>query len=177
MKKHKSLEYFLSLIICFPVKIWISLFYHHWSFFYCITLFSDWMDQVKHSLMLRWVAFQCMIFKQHMYPLCLSIFISCLIFYKILQAVLDTNLFKDSHMVDPPMVLSGIKLRFRLLLLVLAVWTLVLPGITHSPTVWHGVYNTCSILLSFFVCYLDYYYSKNWIVFLIYGTNTMRVNK
>ena len=158
MKKHKSLEYFLSLIICFPVKIWISLFYHHWSFFYCITLFSDWMDQVKHSLMLRWVAFQCMIFKQHMYPLCLS-------------------MFKDSHMVDPPMVLSGIKLRFRLLLLVLAVWTLVLPGITHSPTVWHGVYNTCSILLSFFVCYLDYYYSKNWIVFLIYGTNTMRVNK
>ena len=111
------------------------------------------MDLVNRLLMSRWVAFQRMIFKQHTYPLCLSSFISCLIFYIILQAVLDTNLFKDIHMVDPPRVLIGIKLKFRHLL-VSAVWDLVLLEVTHSPTVWHGVYHLCLILLSFSLFYV-----------------------
>lgn len=87
-----------------------------------------------------------MISKQHIYPLCQSLFISRLIIYKILQAVLDTNLFKDLHMVDLPRVMIGIKLRFNLLL-VSTVWAHVLPGMPHSPAVWHGVYSTSTSIL------------------------------
>jgi hypothetical protein len=85
--------------------------------------------------------------KQHIYTLCQSLFISCLIFHKILQAVLDTNLFKDIHMVDHLRVVTGIKLRFRLLL-VSATWVRVLPGMPHSLAICHGVYITCHVVSS-----------------------------
>jgi hypothetical protein len=102
--------------------------------------------------------------KQHIYTLCQSLFISCLIFHKILQAVLDTNLFKDIHMVDHLRVVTGIKLRFRLLL-VSATWVRVLPGMPHSLAICHGVYITCHIVSS--ILYVFFFFLFCYFVFIL----------